>query len=60
MTEQAPGGSDQTSESREAVGQSVAEAAPGERIARPGSSATPTGDYLSHRQILVVMGGLDG
>jgi EmrB/QacA subfamily drug resistance transporter len=59
MTEQAPGHSDHTSESREAVGQSVAEAAPPASASHPpGSSATPSGDYLSHRQILVVMGGL--
>src|SRR5215210_1082624 len=59
MTEQAPGRSDSTSESREVVGQSVAEAAPPANASpSPGSSATPSGDYLSHRQILVVMGGL--
>ena len=59
MTEQAPGHSGPTSESREAVGQSVAEAvSPASASPSPGSSATPSGDYLSHRQILVVMGGL--
>src|SRR5215208_1042008 len=59
MTEQAPGRSDPTSETREAVGQSVAEAAPPASASpSPASSAAPSGDYLSHRQILVVMGGL--
>jgi len=47
------------SASREAVGESVAEAAPPASASHtPTSSATPSGDYLSHRQILVVMGGL--
>jgi EmrB/QacA subfamily drug resistance transporter len=59
MTGQAPGRSDPTSETREAVGQSVAEAAPPASASpSPASSAAPSGDYLSHRQILVVMGGL--
>jgi EmrB/QacA subfamily drug resistance transporter len=59
MTEQTPGRSDSTSESREVVGQSVAEAPPPATTSpSPASSATPSGDYLSHRQILVVMGGL--
>jgi EmrB/QacA subfamily drug resistance transporter len=59
MTEQAPGRSDSTSESREVAGQSVAEAPPSASTSpSPASSATPSGDYLSHRQILVVMGGL--
>src|SRR5215213_3565021 len=59
MTEQAPGRSDSTSGSREVAGQSVAEAPPPASTSpSPASSATPSGDYLSHRQILVVMGGL--
>ncbi|HKH56627.1 MAG TPA: MFS transporter, partial [Propionibacteriaceae bacterium] len=59
MTEQGPGRSDSMSASREAVGESVAEAAPPASASHtPTSSATPSGDYLSHRQILVVMGGL--
>jgi EmrB/QacA subfamily drug resistance transporter len=59
MTEQGPGRSDNMSASRESVGQSVAEAAPPSSASHaPGSNATPSGDYLSHRQILVVMGGL--
>jgi EmrB/QacA subfamily drug resistance transporter len=59
MTEQGPGHSENMSESRESVGQSVAAAAPPASASHAGSSnATPSGDYLSHRQILVVMGGL--
>src|SRR5215210_2457362 len=59
MTEQAPGRSDSTSGSREVAGQSVAEAPPPASASpSPASSATPSGDYLSHRQILVVLGGL--
>jgi EmrB/QacA subfamily drug resistance transporter len=59
MTEQAPGHSDNMSKSGEAVGQSIAEAAPPASASpAPASSATASGDYLSHRQILVVMGGL--
>jgi EmrB/QacA subfamily drug resistance transporter len=37
--------------SRDSVGEAVTDAA-------PSSPPTPTGDYLSHRQILVVIGGL--
>ncbi|HZA31027.1 MAG TPA: DHA2 family efflux MFS transporter permease subunit [Propionibacteriaceae bacterium] len=59
MTERGPGRSDNMSASRKAVRESVAEAAPPASASHaPSSSATPSGDYLSHRQILVVMGGL--
>ena len=59
MTEQGPGRSDNMSASRESVGKSVAEAAPPASVSHaPSAQATPSGDYLSHRQILVVMGGL--
>src|SRR5215211_6536345 len=44
---------------RDAAVEAVAEAGPPASTSpSPASSATPSGDYLSHRQILVVMGGL--